>query len=137
MNEISENIPNGSTVPGGGGVPTSPALRHANDVNTNGSYNNTIVIDNQPKRRVSIASDPAAESRHMTGGYDNPAFEQNPRRKISQVNNKKQWLKKALGSYSYSQYNYPFCDLNKFFVSGSTITSRHLARTTTKGRVVK
>ncbi|TMW40725.1 hypothetical protein DOY81_014195, partial [Sarcophaga bullata] len=87
MNEISDNIPNGSTVPGGGGggVPTASGLRHAtNDVNSNGSCNSTIVIDNQPKRRVSIASDPAAEGRHVMGGYDNPAFEQNPRRKISQ-----------------------------------------------------
>lgn len=42
------------------------------------------VVETQPKRRVSIASDPALEVRY-TGGYDNPAFEQHPRRKISQT----------------------------------------------------
>lgn len=59
-----------------------------NDLNNlnNANNRNTLVIENQPKRRVSIASDPANEYRH-TGGFDNPAFEQNPRRKISQVSN--------------------------------------------------
>lgn len=90
MNDISENLPNGSTVPGGGGGsgPTHNGAGNGhpnvNDTNTNGTYKNSSVIENQPKRRVSIASDPAAEGRHV-GGYDNPAFEQNPRRKISQV----------------------------------------------------
>ncbi|XP_037894755.1 sodium/hydrogen exchanger 9B1 isoform X4 [Glossina fuscipes] len=57
-----------------------------NDLNNLNNANNrsTLVIENQPKRRVSIASDPANEYRH-TGGFDNPAFEQNPRRKISQT----------------------------------------------------
>lgn len=41
------------------------------------------VVESQPKRRVSIASELVIEGR----GYDNPAFEQNPRRKISQVSN--------------------------------------------------
>lgn len=40
----------------------------------------TQVVTNEPKRRVSIASDPVAVA------YDNPAFEHNPKgRKISQV----------------------------------------------------
>ncbi|KNC22346.1 hypothetical protein FF38_02922 [Lucilia cuprina] len=90
MNDISENIPNGSTVPGGGGGGSvssgtaSTGIPTVNDLNTNSTFKSSIVIDNQPKRRVSIASDPAAEGRHV-GGYDNPAFEQNPRRKISQT----------------------------------------------------
>ncbi|XP_046805604.1 uncharacterized protein LOC124419579 [Lucilia cuprina] len=85
MNDISENIPNGSTVPGGVSSGTaSTGIPTVNDLNTNSTFKSSIVIDNQPKRRVSIASDPAAEGRHV-GGYDNPAFEQNPRRKISQV----------------------------------------------------
>ncbi|KAH8279940.1 hypothetical protein KR054_011741, partial [Drosophila jambulina] len=56
--------------------------------NTNGSGNHksTIVIESQPKRRVSIISDPPAIGGGGPGsGYDNPAYEQNPRRKISQT----------------------------------------------------
>lgn len=102
MNENSENLPNGSSmVPGagggGGGVGGNAGI--STDSNTNGSYNskNTIVIENQPKRRVSIASDPAADSRMGgvgIGAYDNPAFEQNPRRKISQVSYDEEEMKK-------------------------------------------
>ncbi|XP_067620835.1 sodium/hydrogen exchanger 9B1 isoform X2 [Eurosta solidaginis] len=64
-------------------INTAPAGNHfgSNDV---ASYKNTIVIDSQSKRKVSIVSDPASESRHI-GAYDNPAFEQNPHRKISQT----------------------------------------------------
>lgn len=80
MNENSENLPNGSS--GGTG---NVGIPNVNDLNTNGTNKNTIVIDNQPKRRVSIISDPAHEGRSSVGAYDNPAYEQNPRRKISQV----------------------------------------------------
>ncbi|XP_011186548.2 sodium/hydrogen exchanger 9B1 isoform X2 [Zeugodacus cucurbitae] len=55
-----------------------------NHFGNSGSYKNTIVIDNQPKRKVSIVSDPASEARSI-GAYDNPAYEQNPHRKISQT----------------------------------------------------
>ncbi|XP_075149828.1 na[+]/H[+] hydrogen antiporter 1 isoform X2 [Haematobia irritans] len=86
MNEHSENTANGSSSilhgPGGGGNAGIPTSNDSN--NANGAYRNTIVIDNQPKRRVSIASDPAPVGGGM-GAYDNPAFEQNPRRKISQT----------------------------------------------------
>lgn len=42
--------------------------------------NKTSIVTNEPKRRVSIASDPVAAA------YDNMAFEHNPKgRKISQV----------------------------------------------------
>uniref|UniRef100_A0A1I8MUZ4 Cation/H+ exchanger transmembrane domain-containing protein n=1 Tax=Musca domestica TaxID=7370 RepID=A0A1I8MUZ4_MUSDO len=80
MNENSENLPNGSS--GGTG---NVGIPNVNDLNTNGTNKNTIVIDNQPKRRVSIISDPAHEGRSSVGAYDNPAYEQNPRRKISQT----------------------------------------------------
>lgn len=70
--------------------------------NGNGSHKtgSTIVIDSQPKRKVSIISDapmsggsgPSSLGVGVGGGvgggaagYDNLAFEQNPRRKISQV----------------------------------------------------
>ncbi|ALC38651.1 Nha1, partial [Drosophila busckii] len=47
------------------------------------------VIETQPKRRVSIIADGpsggATGNLNVGGGYDNPAFEQNPRRKISQT----------------------------------------------------
>ncbi|EDW78011.2 uncharacterized protein Dwil_GK24783, isoform A [Drosophila willistoni] len=54
--------------------------------NGNGNHKSTIVIENQPKRRVSIISDPPmiAGGGVIGGGYDNIAYEQNPRRKISQ-----------------------------------------------------
>lgn len=55
-----------------------------NHFGNSGTYKNTIVIDNQPKRKVSIVSDPASEARSI-GAYDNAAYEQNPHRKISQV----------------------------------------------------
>lgn len=48
----------------------------------NGTNKNGAVVVNEPKRRVSIASDPVSESRHS---YDNAAFEPHPRRKISQT----------------------------------------------------
>ncbi|XP_061401389.1 sodium/hydrogen exchanger 9B2-like [Musca vetustissima] len=80
MNENSDNLPNGSS--GGMG---NAGIPNVNDMNTNGTNKNTIVIENQPKRRVSIISDPAHENRSSNGAYDNPAFEQNPRRKISQT----------------------------------------------------
>ncbi|XP_039951546.1 transcription activator MSS11-like [Bactrocera tryoni] len=54
-----------------------------NNIGNSAAYKNTIVIDNQPKRKVSIVSDPASEARSI-GAYDNPAYEQNPHRKISQ-----------------------------------------------------
>ena len=42
---------------------------------------NTIAVNNEPKRKVSILTDPP----HIQGsGYDNPAFD-GPRRKISEV----------------------------------------------------
>ncbi|XP_059221378.1 sodium/hydrogen exchanger 9B2 isoform X2 [Stomoxys calcitrans] len=92
MNENSDNLPNGSSIlhgsgGGGGGGGGNAGIPSVNDLNSNnGNYRNTIVIDNQPKRRVSIASDPAADSRGGgMGAYDNPAYEQNPRRKISQT----------------------------------------------------
>lgn len=69
--------------------------------NGNGSHKtgSSIVIDSQPKRKVSIISDApmsggsGPSSLGIGGGgvgggaagYDNLAFEQNPRRKISQV----------------------------------------------------
>ncbi|XP_054745114.1 sodium/hydrogen exchanger 9B1 isoform X1 [Anastrepha obliqua] len=62
-------------------VNTTPML---NNHFGSGTYKNTIVIDSQPKRKVSIVSDPASEARNI-GAYDNPAFEQNPHRKISQT----------------------------------------------------
>lgn len=52
--------------------------------NGSGSHKSTIVIESQPKRRVSIISDPPVIGGGGSG-YDNPAYEQNPRRKISQV----------------------------------------------------
>nr|XP_014102702.1 sodium/hydrogen exchanger 9B1 isoform X1 [Bactrocera oleae]XP_036226455.1 sodium/hydrogen exchanger 9B1 isoform X1 [Bactrocera oleae] len=55
-----------------------------NNIGNSGTYKNTIVIDSQPKRKVSIVSDPASEARSI-GAYDNPAYEQNPHRKISQT----------------------------------------------------
>ncbi|XP_060662846.1 sodium/hydrogen exchanger 9B2-like isoform X1 [Drosophila nasuta] len=45
--------------------------------------NHKTVVDSQPKRRVSIISD--APMNVGAAGYDNLAFEQNPRRKISQT----------------------------------------------------
>ncbi|XP_055372212.1 sodium/hydrogen exchanger 9B2 isoform X2 [Condylostylus longicornis] len=39
----------------------------------------------EPRRRISIASDPAANEYGGKHGYDNLAFEQNPKRKISQT----------------------------------------------------
>ncbi|XP_030376902.1 sodium/hydrogen exchanger 9B2 isoform X2 [Scaptodrosophila lebanonensis] len=63
-------------------VPTVPS-----DVNIspmpNGNHKSTIVIDSQPKRRVSIISDPPVIG--VNGAYDNPGYEQNPKRKISQT----------------------------------------------------
>lgn len=51
-------------------------------INSNPSRKSSMVVTNEPKRRVSIASDPVAEVR----GYDNLAYEPNPKgRKISQV----------------------------------------------------
>lgn len=44
----------------------------------------TVQPSNEPKRRVSIASDPVSESRLA---YDNLGYDLYPRRKISQVNN--------------------------------------------------
>ncbi|KAH8411903.1 hypothetical protein KR222_002094, partial [Zaprionus bogoriensis] len=58
--------------------------------NGNGSHKSGSVIDSQPKRKVSIISDAPMSGPAMglgvgAAGYDNPAFEQNPRRKISQT----------------------------------------------------
>lgn len=55
--------------------------------NGSGNHKSTIVIESQPKRRVSIIADPPVMGGGIGpgSGYDNPAYEQNPRRKISQV----------------------------------------------------
>lgn len=44
--------------------------------------NDESVVSNEPKRRVSIITDPVMESRM---GHDNLGFEPNSKRKISQV----------------------------------------------------
>lgn len=65
---------------------TVPAVAVTDTIPTsinNSSLKTPNVVDSQPKRRVSIAAEPAPEGRF--GGFDNPAFEQNPRRKISQT----------------------------------------------------
>ncbi|XP_004519867.1 sodium/hydrogen exchanger 9B1 isoform X2 [Ceratitis capitata] len=65
-------------------APIPMSGNHLNGIGGVGTYKNTIVIDGQPKRKVSIVSDPASEARNV-GAYDNPAYEQNPHRKISQT----------------------------------------------------
>ncbi|XP_037958585.1 sodium/hydrogen exchanger 9B2 isoform X2 [Teleopsis dalmanni] len=83
MNDSNES----GTGNGNAGVPTMvvPEITGISTTPMPAATGNSLkisVVDNQPKRRVSIASDPATDGRH---GYDNPAFEQNPRRKISQT----------------------------------------------------
>ncbi|TDG45672.1 hypothetical protein AWZ03_007947 [Drosophila navojoa] len=55
--------------------------------NSNSSHKSSTVIESQPKRRVSIIADPPMIGGASGGaaGYDNLAYEQNPRRKISQT----------------------------------------------------
>jgi len=67
-------------------VPSDVPMPNSNG-SGNGNHKSTIVIESQPKRRVSIISDPPAigGTVGLGAGYDNPAYEQNPRRKISQV----------------------------------------------------
>lgn len=63
---------------------SAPEIRTSPMPNGNGNHKTSnIIVDSQPKRRVSIISD--VPMNIGAGGYDNPAFEQNPRRKISQV----------------------------------------------------
>ncbi|KAH8376699.1 hypothetical protein KR093_000914, partial [Drosophila rubida] len=59
-----------------------PDIRTSPMPNGNNHRTGNSVVDSQPKRRVSIISD--APNVGATG-YDNLAFEQNPRRKISQT----------------------------------------------------
>lgn len=63
-----------------------PDIRTSPMPNGNGSHKSTTAIESQPKRRVSIISDaPMIGASAGAAGYDNLAYEQNPRRKISQV----------------------------------------------------
>ncbi|XP_064548895.1 sodium/hydrogen exchanger 9B2-like [Drosophila montana] len=48
------------------------------------NHKSTIVIESQPKRRVSIVSEPPALGSIINSGYENPAFDQAHTRKISQ-----------------------------------------------------
>jgi len=73
-----------TSAPNLNGTPTNTNATPGGGTGLTSSLKSSNVIENQPKRRVSIAADPAAESR-FNGAYDNPAFEQNPRRKISQT----------------------------------------------------
>ncbi|EDW87827.2 sodium/hydrogen exchanger 9B2 isoform X1 [Drosophila yakuba] len=69
-------------------VPSDVPMPNANGSgNGAGNHRSTIVIESQPKRRVSIISDPPMIGGNggLGTGYDNPAYEQNPRRKISQT----------------------------------------------------
>ncbi|XP_017151797.1 sodium/hydrogen exchanger 9B2 isoform X1 [Drosophila miranda] len=80
-------MPNGNGNGNGSGAGTGAGAGN--------NFKSSIVIDSQPKRRVSIISDPPMIAGGGGGGiggaagpgagYDNPAFEQNPRRKISQT----------------------------------------------------
>ncbi|XP_055859226.1 sodium/hydrogen exchanger 9B1 isoform X2 [Episyrphus balteatus] len=69
-------------------ITTQAPIISVNDVTSSpmptyaGATKNGAVVVNEPKRRVSIASDPVSESRHS---YDNAAFDPHPRRKISQT----------------------------------------------------
>lgn len=62
--------------------PATPSIQpgtHQNNNLTAASTTLPVPVTSEPKRRVSIASDPVAV------GHDNLAFEPNPRRKISQA----------------------------------------------------
>lgn len=60
-------------------VPVMGSIGEAHTPSPNGNHRSTIVIESQPRRRVSIVSE------EPVLGYDNPAFDQNHARKISQV----------------------------------------------------
>lgn len=64
-----------------------PDIRTSPMPNGTGSHKSSTVIESQPKRRVSIIADAPMIGGASGGaaGYDNLAYEQNPRRKISQV----------------------------------------------------
>lgn len=57
----------------------NPPSLPADSPSPNGNHKSTIVIESQPKRRVSIVSE------EPVLGYDNPAYDQSHVRKISQV----------------------------------------------------
>ncbi|EDV99191.1 sodium/hydrogen exchanger 9B2 isoform X2 [Drosophila grimshawi] len=65
-------------------IRTSP-MPNGNNGN-HGTHKTSLVVESQPKRRVSIISDaPMISASGGAAGYDNLAYEQNPRRKISQT----------------------------------------------------
>lgn len=70
------------TEPPGGDSPITvqPVAATAATINTSSTPTTEAAVE--PKRRVSIANDPVAESRL---GYDNLGYDLYPRRKISQV----------------------------------------------------
>lgn len=93
-NSGSKRYEDAGTRSGLSDIKEDPVLNDTNTLqvdNSSGSGKN-VIVDQQPKRRVSIISDPVSEGRNTSGlynisGYENPAFEQNAMQKISQVRN--------------------------------------------------